>query len=477
MGSIAASSSAARSRSFLNAKRNRSITTKPEGECQTIAPAVRSASDLLPPARSTVRPLHVWTSSASKTVTSSFSPSRRRLRTSWAWARRRRTHSFAGSGTAALLLAGSEVFEQQMVHAQFFDVFYRLCLQESYSYSEQARIAEVIVQPQRERPGRPGEERHAQFHSRQESRRARFRPIPDTFNSSTGSRYTRFKSSFIVCRTSRYDETTADSVQRVAERVDDSSPVDLRTLVHTVDDDDQARTVGATTVAPTGQLPAANPIRLRRSRGRRPVRGVRKRAGFRSRRARRLPGSPWDAGRPSTAVGRRETSNVRPTRTFPLPLHQARTGFVPAASPVMKRLDPRQPDPLAGVRCHVPHRAATMARRRRVSPALGWRKPLVSQAAFARRATSPFQPAVPGGLRRSSSAHASKSLVFPHRLGARAFSAETGRRQWRKKCRGVVGVDIASCDSQPVEERLPNPGRIVRDPELPTDVFCTSRAI
>ena len=42
---------------------------------------------------------------------------------------------------AALLLAGSEVFEQQMVHAQFFDVFYRLCLQESYSYSEQARIA------------------------------------------------------------------------------------------------------------------------------------------------------------------------------------------------------------------------------------------------------------------------------------------------------------------------------------------------
>ena len=42
--------------------------------------------------------------------------------------------------TATFLLAGSEVFEQQMIHAQFFDVFYGLSLQKPDGYSEQARI-------------------------------------------------------------------------------------------------------------------------------------------------------------------------------------------------------------------------------------------------------------------------------------------------------------------------------------------------
>ena len=63
----------------------------------------------------------------------------------------------------------------------------------------------------------------------------------------------------VVCRARRYDEPTADLVQRIAEPLDHSSPVDLRALVHTVDDDDHARTprkVGSTVVAPTGQFSA-----------------------------------------------------------------------------------------------------------------------------------------------------------------------------------------------------------------------------
>ena len=56
-----------------------------------------------------------------------------RSKTTYAFVRRLRTATF--------LLAGSEVFEQQVIHAQFFDMFYGLSVQKPYGYSKQARIA------------------------------------------------------------------------------------------------------------------------------------------------------------------------------------------------------------------------------------------------------------------------------------------------------------------------------------------------
>ena len=182
------------------------------------------------------------------------------------------------------------------------------------------------------------------------------------------------------------------------------------------------------------------------------------------------PTTSWQSlGRRTTINGCRSTRDQQcaTNQDFPAPSPPSTHRIVPAASPVMNgstlatRSARRRAVPCSSSSGDNGSPKASVACSRLAKAA-------VSQAAFARRATS-----VPTSgsrrSRRSSSAHASKSL-----FSRTAWTAAETEASARKKCR-VVGVDIATATANlgrtPAQSR-----RIVPIPNS-RPCFRTSRAI